>query len=160
MRKAEHYALVLDPRDHRRVLVRIHRFRDGETFVVDGQPFVVRPKHSWRLVGWRPGRNVKFFEDILQKDGVKRPLSIYIMPETPSETPVEPLDRFDTVPGPQSRLDEITPLLWRTWMRSPLYRLRMRKLRIAGSGTRIVIYLLVAVMIILVIMLWRSYYAS
>lgn len=151
----EHYALILG-QDNRYKLQPLDGGKSLKTFPFREHKYLVEPKRSWRLTGWRPLRREHPLSDIMAYDGVRRFLAIYAEPEGKRESAVEPLDRlalgFDG--------GQITPLIWKAWSKSTLYRARMRKLKVGGGNLRLVLFMLIAVVVILVVMMFTRYFGG
>lgn len=131
----EDYAIILLP-GRRMKLVDVSAYKPNEDVKYLGKLYDLDPKRRRRLVGWRPRKGDWFFSDMLVRDGIRRTVAIYPVSNAPGVVgPIQALDRLtQDLPA-----DALTPQIHRTYFISPLYRSRMRKMRISGIDLRVMI---------------------
>jgi hypothetical protein len=150
---SQDFALILDSLrryklirlDHPRKLIGCLPWNRRE-YQLDG-------RHRWPLVGWHPGTKEGFFSDLTMRDRIPRMMSIFPHASNPSTGPIKSLDRLVD----ELRADALTPQIHRAYFMSPLYRERMRKLKIGGMDIRILFVAFAILGIILALLYFSGY---
>lgn len=125
------------------------------SFDFGGKSYRVEASKRRLLRGyWHPLDRIGFFSDLLARDGVTRSLTVFPKPDSkvPNET-ILALDRLTQTLA----ADALTPQVHRAWFVSPLYRDRMRRLKIGVVNIRTLLLALVVIGVILGVLYFSGY---